>query len=107
MCSRGAAFATTRSQTGSCTTASPSLYVNRDLRAACASTRWIRPPVPAFQSFATSAEHTPRGAEGLLDFGVGCDCVALKLGRAEWLGNEPPGRAGERGRMHTFEQGHG
>ena len=32
--------------------------------------------------------------------------VAAELGGAEWLGVEPPGRAGERGHMHTFEQGH-
>jgi hypothetical protein len=33
--------------------------------------------------------------------------VAVQLGGAEWLGVEPLGRAGERGQMHTFEQGHG
>jgi hypothetical protein len=32
--------------------------------------------------------------------------MALQLGRAEWLGVEPLGRTGERGQMHTFEQGH-
>jgi hypothetical protein len=35
------------------------------------------------------------------------DDVTLQLGRAEWLGVEPLGRAGERGQMHTLEQGHG
>jgi hypothetical protein len=33
--------------------------------------------------------------------------MASQLGRTEWLGVEPPGRAGERGHAHTFEQGHG
>ena len=35
------------------------------------------------------------------------DDAALQLGGAEWLGVEPLGRAGERGHVHTFEQGHG
>jgi hypothetical protein len=33
------------------------------------------------------------------------DDVAAKLGGAEWLRVEPPGRTGERGQMHTFEHG--
>jgi hypothetical protein len=35
------------------------------------------------------------------------DDATPQLGRAEWLGVEPLGRAGERGHMHTFEKGHG